>query len=176
MATNRLQSKMSISSDEDFADLYQAHLSAVFNYCVFRLGDPQLAEEITAQTFEKAWLHRSSYNPNLSSFVTWIFTIARNLISDTQRRQARMPTHLRLDDLLADCSPPLEEKILNDERLMELQMIIMNLDQEERELIAFKFGAGLTNRKIAGILHKSETSVGTALYRIMRKLRSGLEK
>ncbi len=176
MPADRFQDKSQTSTDIDFADLYKAHLSAVLNFCLFNLGDYALAEEITAQTFEKAWRHRGDYDPNLSSFVTWIFTIARNLVRDAYRHGARTPELLPLEDFYKDDAPSPEEKVLDDEKFLDLSTIIPKLAPDERELIALKFGAGLTNRKIAELCNKSETAIGTALYRIMRKLRSDLEK
>ena len=162
-------------SDRDFADHYRLYLMAVYNFCLFNLGDPDLAEEVTAQTFEKAWRYREEYNPNLSSFSTWIIAIARNLVRDTQRRRARQPEPISLNEDFPDITPLPETRALNHEKLARLRSQILKLKPDERELVALKFGACLTNRKIAEILNKSETAVGTMLYRIMRKLRAGLE-
>ena len=53
----------------------------------------------------------------------------------------------------------------------QLRQLIRLLEQHEQELIALKFGAGMTNREIAQLLDKSETATGSAIYRIMQKLR-----
>jgi RNA polymerase sigma-70 factor (ECF subfamily) len=53
---------------------------------------------------------------------------------------------------------------------------VQALNQHEQELIAFKFGAGMTNREIAPLIGKSETAVGSAIYRIMQKLRAQWEE
>jgi RNA polymerase sigma-70 factor (ECF subfamily) len=50
--------------------------------------------------------------------------------------------------------------------------LIQTLNPYEQELVAFKFGAGMTNREMAEVLGKSETAVGSAIYRIMQKLRA----
>ena len=72
-----------------FADLYRAYTEAVFNYCLFRVGNRAVAEDLTADTFERAWRSRRSFRPDRAGFNTWLFTIARNIVTDWQRRQAR---------------------------------------------------------------------------------------
>jgi RNA polymerase sigma-70 factor (ECF subfamily) len=52
-----------------------------------------------------------------------------------------------------------------------LNQLIRALSVEQQELIALKFGAGLTNRAIADLLDKSETAVGSALHRALGKIR-----
>jgi hypothetical protein len=42
-------------SEEDFALLYQTELPKIYNFFRFRVGDGPLAEDLTAETFEKAW-------------------------------------------------------------------------------------------------------------------------
>jgi len=50
--------------------------------------------------------------------------------------------------------------------------LIRSLEPREQELITLKFGAGMTNREIAQLLDKSETAIGSAIHRIMQKLRT----
>jgi RNA polymerase sigma-70 factor (ECF subfamily) len=74
-----------------FTELYQAHLEAVFNYCLFRVSNRAVAEDLTADIFERAWRTRQRYQPERAAFSTWLFTIARHLVTDWQRRRARRP-------------------------------------------------------------------------------------
>ncbi len=75
-----------------FAQLYQAHLAAVFNYCLFRVGDRPLAEDLAADAFERAWRARDRYRPERGDFAAWVIAIARNAVIDWQRRNHRRPT------------------------------------------------------------------------------------
>jgi RNA polymerase sigma-70 factor (ECF subfamily) len=54
--------------------------------------------------------------------------------------------------------------------------LLLELRDHEQELIALKFGAGMTNRDIAALLGKSETTVGSAIHRVMVKLRERWEE
>lgn len=159
---------------EAFADLYELHTGAVFNYCLFRIGDRAVAEDLAADTFERAWCARQRYNPKRADFTTWLFTIARRVVIDWQRRVARRPS-VGLDARRADDAPTPEAQTEAAERQLRLVQLVRALDPREQELIALKFGAGMTNRRIAQLLGKSETAIGTALYRVMQKLRDRWE-
>lgn len=156
---------------EVFAELYHAYTYAVFNYCLFRVNDSAAAEDLTADTFERAWRARRSYRPERANFNTWLFTICRHVVTDWQRRQQRRPL-TTLDDRQADDHPSLEAQVAALEQQQQLRGLLQTLDPDDQELIALKFGAGMTNRQIAQLAGKSETAVGSALHRVMQKLRT----
>lgn len=156
---------------EVFAELYRAHTYAVFNYCLFRVNDSAVAEDLTADTFERAWRARHAYQAERANFNTWLFTICRHVVTDWQRRQQRRPV-TALDERHVDSHPSPEAQVAALEQQQQLRCLLQTLNPDDQELIALKFGAGLTNRHIAQLTGKSETAVGSALYRIMQKLRT----
>jgi RNA polymerase sigma-70 factor (ECF subfamily) len=164
-----------VTRAEAFARLYDEHIGALFNYCLYRVGDPAVAEDLTADIFERAWRARRRYDPDRASFATWLFAIARRRVIDWQRRQGRRPT-VNLDEDLASPRPGPAVRAEQAEERRRLHRLIQNLPEESQELIALKFGAGMTNRRIAEIVGKSETAVGSALYRLVRKLRGQWEE
>lgn len=174
---NRMTSirKSSALDADDFADLYSAHIDAIFNYALFRVGDRALAEDLAADTFERAWRARHRYRPDRADFTAWLFTIARRVVIDGQRRRARRPL-ADLDDRQPDRNPLPEDQLETNERRSYLRRLVQALDPQAQELIALKFGAGMTNRRIAQVLGKSETAVGSALYRAIQKLRAQWEE
>src|SRR5215208_3428866 len=70
----------------DFEAVYRAELPRVYNFFRYRVGDEQTAQDLTAETFEKAWRHRDRYRNDLASFSTWLFTIARRVATDHFRK------------------------------------------------------------------------------------------
>lgn len=161
-------------TDNEFAKLYEKHLDAIFSYCFFRVGDRQLAEDVTADTFEQAWRDRRRYNPEQASFTTWLFAIARHRIIDDQRKQGRR-TVISMNGRHSDEMPLPEEQVARKAQFTHLYNIVRMLPDEHQELIALKFGAGLSNRRIGELLNKNESAVGSTVYRIMQKLRQHLE-
>lgn len=159
---------------DNFAELYRTHTLAVFNYCLYRVGNRAVAEDLTADTFERAWRARRRYRPERASFATWIFAIARRGVIDWQRRQKRRPL-FQLDPQIPDHVPLPESQAEQHERRVQLHQLVLELAPKEQELIALKFGAKMSNREIARLQNKSETAVGSAVYRVMQKIRSRME-
>lgn len=166
--------RSSILDADAFADLYREHLAAVFNYCLFRIGERAVAEDLTAETFERAWRARRRYRPERAAFNTWLFTISRRVVSNWMRGRSRRRM-VQLDERLADTAPLPESRLEEAERKAQLRDLIRTLNDREQELIALKFGAGMSNRQIAQLMGKSETAIGSALYRVMAKLRQKWE-
>lgn len=158
-------------SHDEFATLYQAHVHAVFNYCFFRVGNRGVAEDLAADAFERAWRARERYRPESGDFVTWLFGIVRHVVIDWQRRHARQPL-VELTDRLSDRAPLPDAQVEAAEQRTHLQRLIQTLAPHEQELVALKFGAGMTNRQIARTIQKSEAAVAAAVYRTMQKLRA----
>lgn len=154
-----------------FTRLYQEHLDGVFNYCVYRVGDPLAAEDLTSDIFCRAWRARHRFNPRQGKYSTWLYTIARRTVIDWQRRQGRRHT-VPLDEQLASTLPGPEASSAEAADRRRLRQLVQDLPGEDQELIAMKFGAGMTNRDIAALLGKSESAVGSAVFRLVRKLRT----
>jgi len=166
--------KSFVFTADDFARLYEAHAKAVFNYCLFRVGERAKAEDLTADTFERVWRNRHRYDPEQASFTTWLFTIARHLVIDELRRHSQR-TFVALDEQQPGEKPLPEKQIEQAERLSQLRLLLQTLPDHEHELLVLKFGIGMSNQQIGEVLEKSETAVGSAIYRVMQKLRQEWE-
>jgi RNA polymerase sigma-70 factor (ECF subfamily) len=161
-----------------FAELYDHYFPRVYGYALYRLQDAQAADGVTAQTFEKTLTNIKRYQPARGSFGAWIFAIARNTINKHLRAQ-KVRRWVSLDAVshqLVEDSPSVEEIVARDEMLARLMPLIKELDGRKRDLLAFKFGAGLTNRRIAQLTGLTESNVGVILYRTLHHLREQLRE
>jgi RNA polymerase sigma-70 factor (ECF subfamily) len=158
----------------DWEAVYTALLPRVYNYFRFQGLEDGLAEELTAQTFEKAWRKRASYRHDLAAFSTWVLRIAHNVAVDYYRRGV---VEITLDEVEAhsqQAGP--EEQLVERDDLDHLRELLAALPPRERDLIALKYGCGMTNRAIAQQTGLSETNVGTILYRVVIHLRERWER
>jgi RNA polymerase sigma-70 factor, ECF subfamily len=131
----------------DWERVYAEQLPRVYNYFRFRVGDDQLAEDLTQSTFEKAWKARSRYRHDLGAFTTWLLTIAGRTLTDHYRKQPKEEP-LEAAKLLEN-NIGVEEVVENRSSAQRLAHLLESLEERERELVALKYGAGLTNRAIA---------------------------
>ncbi|HEU4735666.1 MAG TPA: sigma-70 family RNA polymerase sigma factor [Solirubrobacterales bacterium] len=153
----------------DFERLYESSRDDVFAYAAGLLRDRAAAEDATAAAFERAYRKRSRFDPAKGSPRAWLFGIARNAALDELRRRGR---HAELSAEPVDVASV--GVTVEDER-SELRLVLAaalnQLEGRERELIALKFFAGLSNREIAHVLGTSESNAGTKLHRTVNKLR-----
>jgi RNA polymerase sigma-70 factor (ECF subfamily) len=158
-----------------FAAIYDHYFPRVFNYVRYRVRDAATTDDLTAQVFERALVRIDSYRPEQAPFGAWLFGIARNAVNDHLRARRRRQW-LSLEVLRARRSAEAEPEdvALQSETRAELLAAVARLSTRERDLIALKFAAGLTNRRIAELTGLSESNVGVILYRAVRRLRTEL--
>jgi len=157
------------AAEPDWDAVYADQLPRVFNFFRYRCGVTADAEDLTARTFEKAWRARHRYRRDIAAFSTWLMSIARNVAADHAR--ARRPL-LPLEDAagVATGSSP-EDQAVQSSDGERLSLLLQQLPERDRELLAMKYGAGLTNRAIAAATGLSESNVGTIVHRAVQVLR-----
>jgi RNA polymerase sigma-70 factor (ECF subfamily) len=154
----------------DWEAVYWEQMPRIYNFFRYRVGNSALAEDLTATTFTKAWRSREQYSHDLAAFSTWLFTIARNVAIDHFRHHR---DECSIDDVqhLQD-SQGLEETVQQHHDFARLSTLLTALPPRDRELVALKYGAELSNRAIAEMTGLSESNVGTILHRVIQRLRN----
>lgn len=150
-----------------FAPLYQKYNVPIYRWMYRETRDPETAADFTAQVFVQAIQHLESYRPErATSFRSWLFTIARNLLRDSWRRyrpSGAMPE-------LVDASPGPEEMAIHRSVLDELRAALDTLPERQAEIIELRL-AGLSIREIAEIQGTGENATKTAQSRAFASLR-----
>jgi RNA polymerase sigma-70 factor (ECF subfamily) len=158
------------AAEPDWDAVYAEQLPRVLNFFRYRFGTSVDAEDLTARTFEKAWRARHRYRRDVAGFATWLLSIARNVAADHLRARGR---YVPLEDagtVAAPLGTP-EDAAVQASDAQRLATLLAALPDRERELIALKYGAGMTNRAIARATGVSESNVGTILHRSIQLLR-----
>lgn len=149
----------------------------LYRYVWYRVRDTSIAEELTAAICERAIeiLHR--YDPAQGAMGAWIFGIARNEIRSYLRSRRSRPVLSSIDDMLevhaGDVS--VEGAFQRQEDLREVLGHIANLPEREQEIIAMRYGLGLSNHEIAAIMNLTENHLAVLLHRALKKLRQAIK-
>ena len=164
---------------ESFMALYDRYFNRVYNYVRYRCYDPQVADDITAQSFLKALSRISTYNPDKAPFGAWLFAIVRNLVSDYYRHEKKYNL-VDIEDVEYIVQPQenrgIEESAEQREEKMKMLQALDKLPTRQRDLIALKFGSEMTNREIAQLAGLTEQNVGVLVHRGIKTLRKHLEE
>jgi RNA polymerase sigma factor (sigma-70 family) len=157
------------AAGEQFEALYQRTFPRVYAYVASMLRDRSAAEEVTAQAFERAYRKRSSYRSGRGTPEAWLFGIARHAALDELRRlKRRAPLEAEPEDVSAVAPEDHADGVVRRETV---RAALATLEPRDRDLVALKFQAGLSNAEIGRVLAMSESNVGTKLHRTMEKLR-----
>lgn len=159
----------------EFDALYRATAADVYAYVVSLVGDPATAEDVTALAFERAYRKRRSFDARRGTPRQWLFSIARNAGLDELRRRKRSAVPLAdAGDRVAGAARADGTASSDDvaaDRADAVRTAIASLHPRDRDLIALKFYAGLSNAEIATTLGISESNAGTRIHRALGALR-----
>ncbi len=152
-----------------FEDLYRDSRDDLYAYVAGLLRDRVAAEDVTALAFERALRKWDRFDSSKGSPRGWLFGIARNAALDELRKRKRERS-LRFDP--ADDSPNPDDSLAELELRRAVTEALAKLPAAEREIVALKFFAGLSNPEIAEATGISPGNVGTRVHRAITRLRS----
>lgn len=158
----------------EFERLYAEHANALFGFIVYRTGDRSLAEDVVADTFERALRGRRGFDRRKGSEKTWLYSIALNRLRDQARRsgaEERALGRFSSGSAEHDHAAAVERVEARETVAQALE----GLSDEEREAIALRFGGELTLKEIAKLTGEPMTTVEGRVYRALRKMRDSLE-
>lgn len=146
-----------------FDTVYRRYLSAVYGYCLARLGTVQDAEDVTAAVFLAGLDGLASYREQ-GHFAAWLFTIARREVSAHRHRAARRAPFDAAPTVSSAAHAGLEQRD-------ELYRAMAELTDERREALALRFFGGLKVAEVAAVMGKGESAVKMLIHRGLAQLR-----
>jgi RNA polymerase sigma-70 factor, ECF subfamily len=164
--------------DAAFERLYADHAASLFNFFLYRTGNRAVAEDLTADTFERVLRTRRPFDPRRGSEMSWLYSIAFNRLRDYLRR--REVEHRSLKQAGQEREEHEVERYRGGSELeaVETRQTVLDaldvLSYEEREAVALRYGADLTLAEAARVVGEPRTTIEGRVYRALRKLRTEL--
>jgi RNA polymerase sigma-70 factor, ECF subfamily len=155
--------------------LYDLYADRLYRYMLARVGDPEVAADLSTELFVRVIRHMSSFKLNerrpAASFSAWLYRIAANLITDHHRQVKRAAQVSLSEDLrLTDGQPGPQHLAEQREVFARLQRAMQGLSEEQRLVILAKFGEDMSNAEVAAWLGKSEGAVKSLQHRALQAL------
>lgn len=153
-----------------FNTLLNTYWNQVYGFQLKRLKDEYEAEEITIQTFSKAFDKLTTYDPKYA-FSTWLITISKNLQIDKSRKKNSQPEidrrNLAGEQLkkIPDSAPTAEDKLITEQNLAELLLMIKQLKPHYQEVINLRYFQEKSYNEIAALMEESLSNVKVKLLR-----------
>ena len=159
---------------EAFGLIYDHFSERLYRFIFFRVGHKELAEDILADTFIKAWTKIDQVD-NAKAFTGWLYQIAKNNIIDYYRVKKVTVNLEEVVEYLEDASSPVDETNMIIEQKVVLELMEF-LPEDQKQIIKYKFFEDLENIEIAQIMGKTEVSVRVIQHRAINKLKELLNK
>lgn len=160
---------------EAFGLIYDRYMDTVFRFVYFRVGNRQLAEDLTSDTFLRALKRIGSFTWQGRDLGAWLVTIARNLVADhfkSGRYRLEVTTGDVLDADREDRGPEGSPEAAVVEHITNVALLtaVKQLNPEQQECIVLRFLQGFSVAETAQAMGKNEGAIKALQYRAVRAL------
>ena len=170
-----------VEDEEAFALFYRRHAPTIAGFFLQRTGDPELAADLTAETFAAALQGRRRFDPRKGPAGGWLFGIARHKllrawdrgrVEDKARRRLGMAS-LELDDAALDSLETAAAAAIDDGRVLAL---LASLPEDQRRAVEARVVGERDYGEIARELRCSEAVIRKRVSRGLATMRTHLEE
>ena len=150
--------------------LYERHVDAIYRYVSYRVNDPRVAEDITAEVFLRALEGLNQYDERGVPFAAWLYRVSHARVVDHWRATSRHPT-VPLDTLS-------EQESWSDDSALAVDVLqhralrgaLQAITGDQQEVLVLKFMQGLSNEEISQIVNKTVGAVKALQHRGLEAL------
>ena len=159
-------------TQEQCARLYETCYMRVFSYVMTLAGDRFLAEELTQETFYRAFARQRDFREE-SDEVTWLCAIAKNLFADERRRMSRQG---EIPENLPDQAKSVAKTVEDQDSSFRIHMALHGLEEPHREVFELRVFGELSFREIGMIFGKTENWARVTYHRARIKLQERMDE
>ena len=149
----------------DFQTLYESYAGDVFRFAFWLAGEKTEAEDITSETFIRAWSRKNTIRTE--TLKAYLFTIARNIYLTHRRKASRQVT---LEDIHTDPAPGPDKSAESRSELRRARMILETLPEIDRAAFVMRVQHELPYTEIARALDLSVGAAKVKVHRARKKL------
>ena len=149
----------------NFQNLYESYAAEVYRFTLWLAGDCSEAEDITSETFIRAWIHHSKIRTE--TLKAYLFTISRNIYLQHQRKKKRQVV---LEDVHPDPAPGPDKLTESQLTIQKVHRVLQFLPEIDRTAFVLHVQHELPYDEISRVLELSITATKVKVYRVRKKL------
>lgn len=153
--------------------MYNLYVNDIYRFVLVHVRDTNLAEDLTADTFTRAWRQIDSGKFDFKHTKAWLYTIARNLMTDHWRKKPTIPLDEEIE--IIDTDKPGHGEVVD--RKLQAKRIIKSLKvlpPDMKSVVTLRFLQHYSVRETSEALKLSEANVRVLQYRALKKLKQVL--
>jgi RNA polymerase sigma-70 factor (ECF subfamily) len=148
-----------------FEELYVAYSPDVYRFACWLAGNTNDAEDITAETFTRAWMNFATIRTE--TLKAYLFTIARNIYLESLRKHRNQE---KITEALSDPNSALEKTLETKSELDQIRATLLTLAEIDRSAFVMRVQYDLPYTEIARVLQLSEGAVKVKVHRVRKLL------
>ncbi len=158
-----------------FEDIYRAHFKDVYLYLCRLSGDEQLAQDLTGDTFYRAFRSMDSFRGECDVRL-WLLRIAKNCYYTHCKKTGHIKIVESTEaESLPDTHPPIEEELVKREQAKRIRTLLHDLTEPYKEVFMWRVYGELSFREIGNMFGKSENWACVTYHRAAKMIRKELE-
>jgi len=166
--------KSAIAGDKEaFGELYRIFLNKIYRFTYYLVGDEFSAEDITQNTFLRAWKGLANFSMNSGTFQSYLYTIARNLVIDTQRKK-KAYSLTGLEDVIESKEDP-EIEVWKGQVSEKVHQALADLETDDQQIIILRFFEEMQFDEISKVVGSNSGAIRVKVHRLMGILKQKLE-
>jgi RNA polymerase sigma-70 factor (ECF subfamily) len=154
--------------------VHEEHAGALYSFCVGFTGDSQRAEDVVQEVLLRAWRHAATLRGDGRPVRPWLFTTARNLLTDAHRAEQSRPGLLSADTTVGEVAA--RDDIVAAVESWTVAEALARLSAEHREVLVQAHWMGRSVTEIAEVLGVPAGTVKSRTYYAVRALRLTLDE
>ena len=155
--------------------LYARYYREIYSYIFYRVNGIETAEKLSAEVFVKMIKQVPKYSQNGKTFISWLYSIAKDLVQDYQNQENGKGQPVS-DQFVTKDQPVQEGSIEDQNSLSVFRRALRQLPEVYKEVIIHRFVDGRSVQDISELINKRERSVRSLQHRALRSLETALEK
>lgn len=172
-----LLAKARAFDEEALTQIHDTYYGPIFRYIAFRVGDQTVAEDLTSEVFVRLLSALRDRTAPQKTLRGWLYRVAYFVVSDYHRtnyKRDAVSLDGELRDLAGDAPEP-AATVAQKMRWEDVSEALQHLTEDQREVVALRFGQELPIRDVANLMNKSEGAVkqlqARAVAALSRQLR-----
>jgi RNA polymerase sigma-70 factor (ECF subfamily) len=163
--------RKSVTNPEAFKPLYEAYFKRIFLFVLHRVGEKEVAADVTQQVFLNALSNINRYQFRGLPFSSWLFRIAVNQCNDFFRKNKKMRMVVLEDPNIRELYEDLTEEQSQEEWERKLPAVLEQLPDEDLQLIELRYFEQRPFKEVSEILGISESNTKVRTYRILQRMK-----
>ena len=162
------------NSRKEFSKIYNNCINKIYRFIFLKVNSEEITQDLCSETFLRGW-EAFKRNQKIENPQAFLYRIARNLVTDYYREKGRTQVVSTEYTPIIDPNPGLEEKVAFNSDLEQIKGALVNLKDDYRNVIIWRYLDDLPMPEVAKLMEKSEQTTRVTLHRALKALKNELK-